>query len=64
MLDFRMVKTSPEGKRFDGPELRNILADLERELNEGPKGGWFMGKQPGRADIMFEFPMSMIKHRN
>lgn len=50
--------------RFDGPELRSILRELERELKEGPEGGWFMGKESGRADIMLEFPMSMIKHRN
>lgn len=48
----------------DGPELRNWLKHLERELKEGPEGGFFMGKQPGRADIMLEFPMSFIKHRN
>jgi hypothetical protein len=40
------------------------LRDLERELKEGPAGGLFMGKMPGRADIMLEFPMSMVKHRN
>jgi glutathione S-transferase len=65
-LDFNAIKKGdgPGGKRFDGPELRSILGDLERELNEGPPGGFFMGKEPGRADIMLEFPMSMIKHRN
>jgi glutathione S-transferase len=65
-LDFNTIKKGdgPGGKRFDGPELRSILGDLERELKDGPSGGFFMGKEPGRADIMLEFPMSMIKHRN
>lgn len=58
----------PRGQLFqadaEGSELHGILQNLERELKEGPEGGFFMGKQPGRADIMMEFPMSMIKHRN
>jgi glutathione S-transferase len=33
-------------------------------LKEGPKGGFFMGENPRRADILMEFPMSMVKHRN
>jgi glutathione S-transferase len=55
-LDFNSIKKGdgPGGKRFDGPELRSILRDLERELKDGPSGGFFM----------LEFPMSMIKHRN
>ncbi len=48
---------------MDGPELRNFLKELERELKEGPKGGFFMGKQPGRADILMEFPMTSITQR-
>jgi glutathione S-transferase len=63
MMDFGIVKNGASN-RFDGPESRSILEELERELSEGPEGGWFMGKEPGRADIMLEFPMSMIKHRN
>ncbi|KAG0647276.1 gst3 [Hyphodiscus hymeniophilus] len=66
MLDFGAIRNGqrPMGKRFDGPEQRAQLADLERELVEGPKGGFFMGEHPGRADIMLEYPISSIKHRN
>ncbi|CZR57823.1 related to glutathione S-transferase III [Phialocephala subalpina] len=70
MLDFNILrngeveKLGERAKRCDGPELRMMLGQVERELKEGPEGGWFMGKQPGRADIMMEFPLSMIKHRN
>lgn len=65
MLDFGLIKNGegPFGKRFDGPELRAQLVDLERELTEGPKGGFFMGEHPGRADIMLEYPVSTVKHR-
>ncbi|TEY85092.1 hypothetical protein BOTCAL_0017g00040 [Botryotinia calthae] len=49
---------------FDGPELREILTILDGELKNAPEGGYFMGKNPGRADIMMEFPMSFVKHRN
>ncbi|ESZ91521.1 hypothetical protein SBOR_8092 [Sclerotinia borealis F-4128] len=66
MLDFNAVANGVGlmGKRFDGPALRNVLGDLERELKEGPEGGFFMGKNLGRADIMLEFPMAMVKQRN
>lgn len=65
-LDFGALKNGdgPGGSRFDGPELREILRDLERELKDGPPGGFFMGKEPGRADIMLEFPISFCKHRS
>ncbi|KAF7883934.1 hypothetical protein EAF00_011246 [Botryotinia globosa] len=49
---------------FDGPELREILTILDGELKNAPEGGYFMGKNPGRADIMMQFPMSFVKHRN
>lgn len=52
------------GKHFDGPELRTQLANWERELVDGPKGGFFMGEHPGRADFLLEYPISMIKHRS
>jgi glutathione S-transferase len=66
MLDFGGIRNGKGqfGGRFDGPELRAQLADIERELREGPKGGFFMGEHPGRADIILEFPMSMVRHRN
>lgn len=48
---------------MDGPELRQALGHLERELKEGPPGGYFMGREPGRADILLEFPISYVKHR-
>ncbi|KAH7383146.1 hypothetical protein BKA64DRAFT_736027 [Cadophora sp. MPI-SDFR-AT-0126] len=64
-LDFGVLRngSGPGGKQFDGPELRSVLKDLTRELKDGPRGGFFMGKEPGRADIMLEFSMSSIKHR-
>ena len=54
MLDFGTVRNgpSPSGKSVDGPELRSVLKDLEIELQEGPEGGFFMGAELGRADIM------------
>lgn len=66
MLDFQILRngTGPGGKQWDGPNLRNFLGQLEKELKEGPPGGWLMGKEPGRADILLEFPMSSIKERN
>jgi glutathione S-transferase len=65
MLDFGMIKNGEgnAGSHFDGPELRNVLGVLERELKEGPEGGWFMGRKPGRADIMAEFGISSVKQR-
>lgn len=49
-----------------GPEagLKEFLGHLQNELRKGPGGGFFMGKEPGRADIMLEFPISSIKHRD
>jgi len=66
MLDMQVIKNGDgvKGKRFDGPELRTTLGQLEMELKQGPKGGWFMGNGPGRANIMLEYPMSFIKQRN
>jgi len=66
MLDVGAIK---EGDgfmkgRFSGQELRTILGHLEREFKDGPAGEFFMGKEPGRADIMLEFPISMVKQRN
>ncbi|KAE8448691.1 hypothetical protein EG329_008906 [Mollisiaceae sp. DMI_Dod_QoI] len=69
MLDFGLIRNGDEArlgeraKRFDGPELRSVLGDLERELKEGPKGGYFMGEHPGRADILLEFPLTSVRHR-
>ncbi|KAK0114052.1 hypothetical protein ONS96_014899 [Cadophora gregata f. sp. sojae] len=65
LLDFGLLRngTGPGGKQYDGPEIRNVLKDLTRELKEGPPGGFFMGKEPGRADIMLEFGMSSTKQR-
>jgi glutathione S-transferase len=65
-IDFGMIKNGdgPGSGYMDGPELRQILGHLERELKDGPEGGFFMGKEPGRADIMLEFPVSFCKHRS
>jgi glutathione S-transferase len=43
--------------------MRKVLADLEKALKEGPPGGYFMGKEPGRADIMLEWPLASISQR-
>lgn len=70
LLDFQILRNGnveklgeARAKRCDGPELRMMLGQVEKELVEGPKGGFFMGERPGRADIMMEFPLSFIKHR-
>jgi len=64
-IDFMIIKNGdgPAGGAADGPMLRRILGQLETELKSGPPGGFFMGKEPGRADIMLEFQISMVKHR-
>lgn len=64
LLDFGMMKA--EGKWTAEAELRGTLAHLERELKEGPGSGeaFFMGKHPGRADILLEYHISSIKHRD
>lgn len=65
MFDYGVISPSNErGKALDGPALAKVLGDFERELKTGPKGGFFMGEKPGRADVMLEFPMSFAKHRN
>ncbi|APA13174.1 hypothetical protein SS1G_14077 [Sclerotinia sclerotiorum 1980 UF-70] len=65
MLDFQSLGNGPgaKGKMFDGPALRKTLGDLEKELKNGPEGGFFMGSHPGRVDIMAEFPLAMIRQR-
>lgn len=65
MLDMGMLRNGEgaKGKIFDGPALKGVLKELERELKEGPQGGFFMGKEPGRADILLEYPMSSVKQR-
>jgi glutathione S-transferase len=65
MLDFGLIRNGqgPFGCRLNGPELRTQLEALQKELVEGPRGGFFMGANPGRADVMMEFSMSMVKHR-
>jgi len=62
MLDFGVI-SNRDSNMMDGPELRGFLKELERELKEGPGGGFFMGKEPGRADILMEFPMTSITQR-
>lgn len=62
MLDMGLLKNGA-GNRFDGPALRSALADVEQELKDGPEGGWFMGKEPGRADILMEYPINSTKVR-
>ncbi|QSZ34376.1 hypothetical protein DSL72_005968 [Monilinia vaccinii-corymbosi] len=64
-LDLHVIAKGPgpTGKRLGGPALREVLAHLERELKEGPAGGFFMGPNPGRADIMLEFPVALVRQR-
>lgn len=61
-LDLGFIKNG-EPAVADGPELKLVLAGFQRELVEGPGGkeGFFMGKEPGRADVMLEFPITFIK---
>lgn len=62
MFDCKEV-VNGESDEWDGPNLRSTLGDLEREMRNGPEGGYFMGERPGRADILLEFPMAMVKQR-
>ncbi|TVY46555.1 hypothetical protein LOCC1_G005754 [Lachnellula occidentalis] len=65
MFDWGVLKPGDKSLSFpSGPAYWTILRDLEYELKNGPKGGYFMGERPGRADILLEFNMSMVKHRN
>lgn len=59
-FDLGFIKTGAPAVA-NGPELRAVLGGLQRELVEGPKGGFFMGEQPGRADVMMEFPITFCK---
>jgi glutathione S-transferase len=65
-MDMGIIRPAagPASGYFKGPDMKKVLRDLTRELKEGPKGGFFMGEEPGRADILFEYPISMVKHRN
>ncbi len=47
-------------RMFVGPEFKNMLTYLQNELGNQE---YFMGKEPGRADFMMEFPLAMIAHR-
>ncbi len=62
MMDLGLIKCGISNK-FDGPELRVVLGEVERELREGPPGGYFMGENPGRADILLEFPLGSVRMR-
>jgi len=66
MLDFGVFKLGegPMAASFGGKAMWGVLGDLERELKEGPEGGYFMGEHPGRADILAEYPVTLVKHRN
>jgi glutathione S-transferase len=65
MLDFNALAVGKGefGKSFNGSAMRKALADLEKALKGGPPGGYFMGKEPGRADIMLEWPLASISQR-
>ena len=64
-LDFGIVKPTEgaRGARATGPSMWAALDALEKELKEGPEGGFFMGEKMGRCDILAEFPLAMIKQR-
>jgi glutathione S-transferase len=66
MLDFGVFKLGegPMAASFGGKAMFGALGDMERELKEGPKGGYFNGEHPGRADILAEYQITLIKHRN
>ncbi|TVY35378.1 hypothetical protein LSUB1_G004779 [Lachnellula subtilissima] len=66
MFDWGVLKAGDSAGNFplSGKAYWTVLADLEYELKNGPKGGYFMGEHPGRADILLEFQMSMVKLRN
>lgn len=59
-VDFGVIK---DAGIMDVPALRRLLINLQKELEEGPPGGYFMGKEPGRADIMLEFQITFCKVR-
>lgn len=66
MLDFQILRNGvgPAGNMWDGPVLRDFLRQVEDAVKEKEgEGGWLMGKEPGRADILLEFPISSIKGR-
>jgi hypothetical protein len=65
MLDFNAIGdgTGLSGKRFHGPGMRKVLADLERELKEGMSEGVPHRKDLRRVDIILEFRLWMIKRR-
>lgn len=54
----------PAGDMVRHNKIWGALDDLERELKTGPKGGYFMGEHPGRADILAEYRLSAIKQRS
>ena len=63
MVEMKYIKANKINP-LDALVLRRVLRNLERELEQGPPGDFFMGRNPGRADILLEFPMTMIKHRS
>ncbi|KAG9248251.1 hypothetical protein BJ878DRAFT_413168 [Calycina marina] len=62
MVEFGYIKGAKVNP-LDAQALRKTLEHLERELKERPAGEWFMGARPGRADVMLEFYVSMLKQR-
>jgi len=64
-FDLGVIKPAGGPGNFptSGKAFWTVLGDLEYELKNGPKGGYFMGEHPGRADILVEFQMSMVKQR-
>ncbi|KAH8593790.1 hypothetical protein B0O99DRAFT_514891 [Bisporella sp. PMI_857] len=64
MIDFGALKApGGEGIGPDGGDIRTVLGHVEREFKNGPPGGYFAGEHPGRADILFEWPLTSIKQR-
>jgi glutathione S-transferase len=64
-LDFGIIQTAPGpmAALVTGPRAFAAFTDLERELKEGPKGGYFMGEQPGRCDFLLEWQVAMATQR-